>query len=373
MKVKKYTAASMPEAMKQIRKELGNDAVILQSRQVKKRKFLGLLKKQQIEVVAVKDPQPIKPKKPLHHRDKEISVNETKVAANEANISPVLQELKQVKQLLHQSSIGMMNYPFDYQSAYQYLLTQEVDQQLAKSFIEAVMEKHGADQQPSYQVIIKDIEQEVTKRLQSVTFQGLTYRHKLVYFVGPTGVGKTTTIAKVAAQSKLQDRKSVAFITADTYRIAAVEQLKTYAEILDVPIEVVYTKTDLEQAIQKLSAYDVILIDTAGRNFREDAYIRQLQADVEVNTEAAMFLVLSLTAKPQDLVDIYNQFEPLPISRVIFTKIDETRQFGSMLNIILEKHVGVAYLTNGQDVPEDLIHPSAELLAANIMGNAYEI
>ncbi|RFA37725.1 flagellar biosynthesis protein FlhF [Virgibacillus dokdonensis] len=371
MKVKKYTAGSMPEAMKQIRKELGAEAVILQSRQVNKRKFLGLFKKPQIEVVAVKDPQPIAPKKQVSQKQ-EMRIKERKDNTNTNIVSPELQELRQVKKLLHQSAIHTLTYPFDYQSAYHYLLEQEVNQPLAKSLIESVMEKYSAKSQPTYQEIVKKVEEEIMERLQAVPFQGLTYNQKLVYFVGPTGVGKTTTIAKLAAESKLKDGKNVAFITADTYRIAAVEQLKTYADILSVPIEVVYSNDDMVKAIHKLSTYDIIFIDTAGRNFREDAYIKQLQEDVLINKEATMFLVLSLTAKSQDLLNIYDQFEPLPISQVIFTKLDETRQVGGMLNIIFKKSIGVGYITNGQDVPDDLVHPTPEFLSSSIMEHAYE-
>ncbi|MBU5267781.1 flagellar biosynthesis protein FlhF [Virgibacillus proomii] len=371
MKVKKYIADSMPEAMKQIRKELGTEAVILQTRNIKKGRFFGLLKKQQIEVVAVRDPQPVAPKKQVVTEDKGLHKNQMVKPTENSNL---LNELKQVKQLLHQSAIETITYPADYQLVYHYLLDQEVEQQLAASIIEAVIENQQNKQQINRQLIVKQVEEEIKKRLEMVSFQGLTYKNKLVYFVGPTGVGKTTTIAKVAAKSKLEDRKRVALITADTYRIAAVEQLKTYADILQVPIEVVYTRTDFEEAIKKFSAYDVVFIDTAGRNFREEMYVKQLQADIGIGRAegADTYLVLSLTAKPKDIADIFDRFKPLNITEVIFTKMDETSQFGSMLNITLRKNIGVAYISNGQDVPEHLLNPSSHLLATYVMRDAYE-
>lgn len=371
MKVKKYIADSMPEAMKQIRKELGTEAVILQTRNIKRGRFFGLLKKQQIEVVAVKDPQPVVPKKQVVTEDKGLHKNQMVKPTENSNL---LKELEQVKQLLHQSAIETITYPADYQLVYHYLLDQEVEQQLAASIIEAVIEHQQNKQQMNRPFIVKQVEEEITKRLERVSFQGLTYKNKLVYFVGPTGVGKTTTIAKVAAKSKLEDRKRVALITADTYRIAAVEQLKTYADILQVPIEVVYTRADFEEAIKKFSAYDVVFIDTAGRNFREEMYVKQLQADIGIGRSegADTYLVLSLTAKPKDITDIFDRFKPLNITEVIFTKMDETSQFGSMLNIALRKNIGVAYISNGQDVPEHLLNPSSQLLATYVMRDAYE-
>src|SRR5699024_5525665 len=163
--------------------------------------------------------------------------------------------------------------------------------------------------------------------------------------VGPTGVGKTTTIAKVAAKLMLEDTKKIAFITTDTYRIAAIEQLKTYARILNIPVEVAYNVKDYQQALKKLEGYDLILVDTAGRNFRDAKYIRELQENTG-NSEVATYLVLSLTAKPKDLNDIYDQFYQIPLEAVIFTKLDETTQYGSMLNIAVTKEIGIAYVTD---------------------------
>src|SRR5690606_7134176 len=140
----------------------------------------------------------------------------------------------------------------------------------------------------------------------------------------PTGVGKTTTIAKVAAKLMLKKQKKVAFITTDTYRIAAIEQLKIYARILNIPVEVAYNVDDYKQAIQKLSNYDVILVDTAGRNFRNPVYIKQLKELMGNVDHIATYLVLSLTAKPKDLQDIFIQFEEIPLKEIIFTKLDET-------------------------------------------------
>src|SRR5699024_229303 len=183
----------------------------------------------------------------------------------------------------------------------------------------------------------------------------------------PTGVGKTTTIAKIAANCMLNDHKKDTIITTDTYQIAAIEKLKTYARNQHIPIEVADTTKDYQMALKKFASYDVILVDTAGRNFRDDKYIHELKNMIDFNVNTESYLVLSLTAKSQDITDVQLQFQQLDIKKVIFTKADETKQYGSMLNIVLKSHLGIAYLTNGQDVPEDLIRPTPEKIGEYIV------
>jgi len=367
MKVKKFIAESMPEAMKQIRTEFGAEAVILNSKEIRQGGILGLFKKRRIEVVAVLDPQPVT----SNRRKKELPVDEQVIDQpfniGTDNNSEVLDEIKYMKKLLEQQAKqSEQGYLPDFQLAYQYLIEQEVEDELAKELIESVISAHGnKDQSVTRESVFFTLQSEINNRLNDVTFQGITYDQQIIQFAGPTGVGKTTTLAKIAANCMLLDKKSVAFITTDTYRIAAIEQLKTYARILDVPVEVAYTIEDYRQAVEKFSKYDIILVDTAGRNFRDEKYIKELEKSVSPDTKT--FLVLSLTAKPNDIMDIYKQFEHLPINEVIFTKLDETLQYGSMINIALKNHVGIAYLTNGQDVPDDLIKPNPNVVSHYIM------
>lgn len=372
MKVKKYVAPTMPEVMSKIRKELGPEAVILNSKEIKHGGFLGLFKKKNIEVVAALDPEPIIPKS--------TGTVQTPSVFNEATIKPeknntnsdVLQEIKYLKRILEQqASQTKNNYLPDYQLVYQHLLDQEVDANLAGEIIDTVVKQHEENKEiPIPKTIIRDTQLEIKKRLHEFSFEGISDMKKIIHFVGPTGVGKTTTIAKVAANSMLKDHKKVAFITTDTYRIAAIDQLKTYARILDIPIEVAYTLEDYQVAIKKFASYDVILVDTAGRNFRDDKYINELKHVIHFDVNAETYLVLSLTAKAQDVTDIQEQFHKLSLKKVIFTKVDETKQYGSMLNIVLNHHVGIAYVTNGQEVPEDLIQPTPEKISKFIV-NGY--
>jgi len=214
---------------------------------------------------------------------------------------------------------------------------------------------------------------------------------KFVALIGPTGVGKTTTIAKLAAQFKLRDRKRVGLITTDTYRIAAVAQLKAYADILSVPLEVVYAPQELGDTMRRMNGFDVVLIDTSGRSQNDSEHLEDLQAflakarefvggcirPVVVGDEAEStaeqeggpaaaetadslyrpletHLVLSCTAHSSQLRQVIERFSPVGVDRIVFTKLDEAVGVGVILNIAHRLDVQLSYLTTGQDVPDDI-------------------
>lgn len=316
MKVKKYVASTMPEAMNRIRKELGSEAVILNSKEIFHGGFLGLFKKRNIEVIAALDPQPKAPK----GQEIKSQTSDKKVRAEDDSILNEIRHLKRIVEL--QSSNNNNDYPAEYQVMYYYLTNQELDEDLAKSIMDSVINQHAKKQDftPTEKTILHDTRAEIENRLDELPFEGLTYQKKVIQFVGPTGVGKTTTIAKVAAASMLKDNKKVALITADTYRIAAIEQLRTYSKILDIPIEVAYNIEDYKAAVEKFESYDLILVDTAGRNFRDEKYVRELRENIAFNAAIETYLVLSMTAKSKDITEIHDQFRHLSINEVVFTK-----------------------------------------------------
>lgn len=191
---------------------------------------------------------------------------------------------------------------------------------------------------------------------------------KVAFFFGPTGVGKTTTIAKLAAEAMLKERRKVGFITTDTFRIGAVEQLKTYANILNVPLEVVFTAKDLPLAMERLGHCDLIFVDTAGRNYRNNEYVQGISGMLSKGDDSENYLVLSLTSRYSDMKPIVQNFHDVPINKVIFTKADETMVYGSILNLAHEFGLPLSYITVGQNVPDDIIEATPEIVSKLILG-----
>ncbi|WP_186577454.1 flagellar biosynthesis protein FlhF [Aquibacillus kalidii] len=372
MKVKKYTAPTMPEVMKQVRKELGSDAVILNSKEVYQGGVFGLFKKRKIEVLAAVDPQPEKPKKtPPQPSLADIKFERTSQKTNDSiNNDKVIEEVRELRRWMEKNTSKQQHhFPSSYQAVYDLLIDKEVDGKLAYDLIETVMEYPSSNKQEiSYEDIKGLLRKEIKNRLGKQSFHQIDYSKKFVHLVGPTGVGKTTTIAKIAANSMLKDKKKVALITTDTYRIAAIEQLKTYSKILDIPLEIAYSIEDYRQAREKFKDYDLVLVDTAGRNFRDPKYIADLGKVVDLTHDIDTYLVLSLTTRATDLEEIFTQFKNIPIKQLIFTKKDETTTFGAILNLCLLHNKGVAYVTHGQDVPDDIVETTVDYISTLIVG-----
>ena len=180
---------------------------------------------------------------------------------------------------------------------------------------------------------------------------------KLVFFIGPTGVGKTTTIAKIASKFRVDEKKKVALLTADTYRIAAAEQLRTYANILEVPFRVIYTVEEINKALEDFKGYDYIMIDTAGhshQNSTQKDNMRSIIHSVDDIVEKEVHLVLSATTKYRDLISIADSYKEMADYKLIFTKLDETTTLGNLLNLRLYTGASLSYVTYGQNVPDDI-------------------
>jgi flagellar biosynthesis protein FlhF len=199
-----------------------------------------------------------------------------------------------------------------------------------------------------------------------------TDRPTIVALVGPTGVGKTTTIAKLAANMKLREGKNVGLITIDTYRIAAVEQLKVYAQILDVPLAAVVTPAEMLAAIGRMSDLDLILIDTAGRSQRDEPRIAELQELLSAAQPDQVHLVLATTAREATIREAIQNFSVLGVQHLIFTKLDEALGFGVILNVLNSVNMRLSYLTMGQSVPNDIEEGSARRIARLIVGDESE-
>jgi flagellar biosynthesis protein FlhF len=193
-------------------------------------------------------------------------------------------------------------------------------------------------------------------------------QRNVVALVGPTGVGKTTTLAKLAANFRLRDGVKLGLVTVDTYRIAAVEQLKTYAELIDLPMKVVASPDEMRRALQELSALDLVLIDTAGRSPQDEPKVHELQQILQAAQADEVHLVLSLTASMKALVSAAASFRPAGVTSLIVTKLDEVPGMGALFNLASQIATPISYVTTGQDVPEDIEPAQAARLARLVLG-----
>lgn len=197
-------------------------------------------------------------------------------------------------------------------------------------------------------------------------------QQKVIAMVGPTGVGKTTSIAKLASMYKFQQHKRVALISVDTFRIAAVEQLRVFAELAEMPLRVAYSPHQLGDVLSSLQEYDVVLIDTTGRNPKNRAYRRELQQFLEVADPAEIHLVLSATTRYAEQEDIIRSYTNLACNRILLTKIDEVMNPSILLNVHKLSAIPMAYLANGQNIPEDLIIAKKDVLG-KLMAHSWDI
>ncbi|WP_088005943.1 AAA family ATPase [Indiicoccus explosivorum] len=326
MKMKTFIGPTVTDVMRSVKKELGEEAVILSSRAVYTGGFLGLFRKRQIEVSAG------------------IGLPEKKQAVPSDGLQQEIRELKaMVKELRNVPS-----------SAVSFGRRLGFPEEVLAGFSHE--QENGAEQQLQMEDFIR-------KKLDRLPMGDRNKGKKFMVLFGPTGVGKTTTIAKLAAKAVLEDKKRVGFITADTYRIAAIEQLKTYAALLQAPIEVVYSTEEFKRTAEQMKDLDVVFVDTAGRSFKEDHHIEELQNFVLASEDIGAYLVVSAGAKEQDVQRLIRNFSGFGLQQLILTKVDETESTVPVIGSLLESGLGVAYLTNGQEVPEDIQEASAGHIA----------
>ena len=276
-------------------------------------------------------------------------------------IQKLQDELAQMKAMLAQ--VMSKDQPKDKVSIQEALRLQEVDEDILKDMAASV---------PAGDTLLDRLDPKSPDVLagyldKTMNFsEGITLnKHgvRIVALIGATGVGKTTTLAKIAARFVLEKNIKAALITADTYRISAVDQLKTYSDIIGLPLESVYAPDELKVAIHKHRDKDLILIDTAGRSQHNDYQMKELQDFLAVDKHIERHLVMSATTKNRDAADILDKFSVCSPDRVIFTKADETSSVGLILNLLAEKDIALSFLTNGQSVPDDIIPATPKKLA----------
>ena len=404
MNLQTYRDKSMAGALQKVKNDLGRDAVILHTRTYKQGSILGLGGKNVVEITATVQSDrlpptraPVKiPKRPSERAAGPSAVagrpasspttagTSTSMAATEpprAAVGPQLNEdlhgeLTQIRSLVEQvidetRKAGNGQVPAELFETYTRLLQQQVADELACELLNDVRQSLTGEQLCDAEAVQSRLAQRVAEMIPEagpIEVDGPLGRAKVVALVGPTGVGKTTTIAKLAAHFKLREQKNVGLITIDTYRIAAVDQLKTYARIVDVPLEVVLSPAELVDAVQQMKWMDLILVDTAGRSQNDTIRLNELKSFLSAIETDEIHLVLSSTATAGTLRSAIERFGDLGADRIIFTKLDEAVGFGVILDALRSVDKRLSYVTTGQDVPDDISVGSAREVARLILG-----
>lgn len=371
MIVKKYQAKSKTEAMLKVKKELGSEALIINIRTIKPKGFQKLFKKQSVEVTATVDDAKSKPNTNIETFNQVINETMKSVQKDEiGKVEEIEQRLNKLQNIIeNKNEVEQdlnINKPI-VKLIYNQLIENEVDENIVNDLLERI----NVDYKNNYDldsVLTKVYQHIIIKLGQPKPIQLLEGQCKKIFFIGPTGVGKTTTIAKIASHFVINKNKKVGLITADTYRIAAVEQLKTYANILCIPLKVIYSNDELDDAIKFYSDKDLILIDTAGRSHKNEEQFDDLIKLIQACDEKEVYLVLSLTTKYNDLLKITTKYKIATDYKIIFTKLDETSSLGNILNIKQLTGADLSYATTGQNVPDDIEELNPMKVAKQILG-----
>lgn len=389
MIVKKYVGETMQKAFDAVKRDLGPDAVILHTKTKKRNGLLGLLGKEMVEITASKDvnimqttpaAKPESSSRAANHLVdlyKKFDTKETQSDNRRTETAPsdnlLHYELKEIKTLVNNliqraQYADMANLSDELMEFYIMLVQQQVSDEFAKEVVQRINNELRNEELNNKEIIKTVLKNALSKMLRDASPITLDKPGKKVAFIGPTGVGKTTTIAKLAAHFALRQGKKVGLVTMDTYRIAAVEQLRTYADIMNVPIEVVLTSYEMKKAIEKLKDQDLILIDTAGRSQNNKMQIAELKSFIDVIQPDEVHLVLSTITAYETIMNTVERFNELRFDKLLFTKLDEAVNFGLILNVMRNVRKHVSYVTTGQNVPYDIEEADGTFVAELILG-----
>lgn len=387
MVIKKYQANSESEAIVLAKEELGKDAIVMNIKTIKPRGIYRLIRKPKVEITAAVDDSKEKKSenkrfltsKPSLEPEEKVQIEDKK-----KQTSAIEEKLNSLQQLLEdqmlsskkeessekKESVEQKNNP-----CIPLIRSQLMESEVKEEYVDSILEEleHSIGAESSVDTILSGIYQKIVLKIgKPVEIKAKENMTNFVFFIGPTGVGKTTTIAKIASSMKLNQNKKVAMVTMDTYRIAAVEQLRTYANILSVPLKVIYGFEELETLKEEFAGYDIVFIDTAGRSHKNMEQVGDIYHIIDSipKEEREIYLVVSATTKYKDLVRIIETYADIPEYRLLFTKLDETTAIGNILNIRMLTNASLSYATCGQNVPDDIGTINPQDIAKQLLGGS---
>lgn len=392
MIIKKFTAKTEKDATQAARKEMGEEAVIMNVRKVKAKGAFAFLKPQLTEVTAALEEESEKYTAALSSINNVLNASQNRERQNNAAApapekrenSAIEEKLDSLQSFLEQQLQKPEEEPepkveepqeeSETDKFMKLLHTTMLENEVDETYADQILEEIGQLNKPNlpFDYALANIYQKMILKFGKPS--GITPAKdgvKAIFFIGPTGVGKTTTIAKLASKFRLDEKKKVALLTADTYRIAAAEQLRTYANILEVPFRVVYSEEELGKAVEDFKEYDYILIDTAGhshQNNEQKENMCKLIGTLDEKIEKEIYLVLSATTKYRDLRSIADSYKGIADYKLIFTKLDETTTLGSLLNMRLYTGASLSYVTCGQNVPDDMEEFNPQKTVKRLLG-----
>jgi len=379
MEIKTFRAKTMQQALDLVRRELGTEATVLHTRELNSGLLGRLFRGLEYEIAAatnVRVPARVEPAAtgaptssltaPTESQDYRNRYRDELRQQFDQQYDELHELSEKLRERARQSPQGQL--PEALFQVYTDMIESDVEESVAQELLEQLRSHAvvaGNDPLALRAELLKMLESEVcvTGPLQTSAGAG-----RVVALVGPTGVGKTTTIAKLAANYRLRENKSVGLITVDTYRIAAVEQLRTYADIIDLPMEVVSTPREMREAVARMSNLDLVLMDTAGRSPRDEVRIQELKSILAEADPAEVHLVLSAVGGARSLTSTAERFAPVGTTALIVTKLDEASGVGNLLSVTRGCRLPVSYLTDGQNVPDDIQVAQSRNLAELILG-----
>jgi flagellar biosynthesis protein FlhF len=369
MIIKNYVVNDMYEAMVLIKKELGNDAVIVSKREVRQKGITGLFRKKKLEVTAATEvlsqngngiAKRNSYSSPPQEVIKEVAVHQENRATEE--LKEEMQQIRSIVQMLVEKSGQCSEKP---KTATNKDIMMEMDFHpvVIDDFDSYCREKSLNPDTLDNNALTEFVKDRFDKKVKVENVGG-----RIKTFIGPTGVGKTTTIAKLASNEALVNQKKIGLITIDTYRIGAVEQLKIYANILGVPVKVVFSPEDLPEAIEQFNDKDLIFIDSTGRSHKNIHQLNELKTYLEQCNNLKVFLVASMVTKNIDFIRSIENYKKVGFDSLILTKFDETYSAGNILNAGYFTDKPISFICKGQVVPDDIENAQKETLLKYIWG-----